>query len=228
MHAAKSLAFLARWNVDPLWASSRAIARLLLTPFRFQASRGQWVKRECPGTRLECALSSNKNRTCKRQTSTRECGPRLLRVHDPRTSRPENSDVICYPARTNDFFVCFMRLPKPLRFDHCLGPITSHCSVKEPVLLPRESGGDHVEIVPNNCLVVWILCRIFEIFSSFVLRHFFEKLYHLEPEDAAIVPFFFAATKLYTGFSLWLFVVFAEQCSTRGVCSQVIDFSDKN
>ena len=77
-----------------------------------------------------------------------------------------------------------------MRFNHCLGPITSHCSVKEPMLLPRESGGDHAEIVPNNCLVVWILCRIFEIFSSFVLRHFFEKLYHLEPEDAAIVPFF--------------------------------------
>ena len=80
--AAKSLALLARWKVDPLWASLRAIERLVLTSFRFRASPGQWVKRECPGTRLECAQSSNKYRTCKRETSTRESRPRLLRVHE--------------------------------------------------------------------------------------------------------------------------------------------------
>ena len=82
MPAAKSLALLAQWNVDPLWASSRAIERLVLTPFRFRASRGQWVKRECPGTGPECAQSSNKKKTYKRETSTRECGPHLLRVHE--------------------------------------------------------------------------------------------------------------------------------------------------
>ena len=72
--------------------------------------------------------------------------------------------------------MCVLRLQKPLRFNDCLGLITSHCSVKEPVLLPREGGGDPAEIVPNNhCLVVWILCRIFEIFSSFVLRHFLKN-----------------------------------------------------
>ena len=106
MPAAKSLALLAQWNVDPLWASSGAIERLLLTPFRFRPSRGQLVKRECPGTRLECAQLLNKNKRVKGRQTRGNVGLVYFVYTNPRTWRPENGDV---PTEQNACFVYFLR-----------------------------------------------------------------------------------------------------------------------
>ena len=136
--AAKSLALLARYKVDTLWASSRAIERLVLTPFRFRASRGQCLRENAQGL----GWNARSHRTNIKRVKGRQARGKVGLVYfvytNPRTWRPENGDVL---TEQNDCFVYFLRLPKPLWFNHCLGALGKRAGAPSPTGWRKSSGG---------------------------------------------------------------------------------------